>query len=58
MEAFGTFGFILGVVAFMMAGFALSDSSQLRKEIAELRKRLQETPPTLSAKTANDHNSV
>lgn len=47
MEVFGTFGFILGVVALMMAGFALSDSSQLRKEIAELRKRLPGQPPVL-----------
>ena len=38
MEVYGAAGFIVAIVAFMMAGFALWDSSQLRKELAELRK--------------------
>ena len=47
MEAFGMFGFIFAVVAFMMAGFAVSESSQLRKELQALSKRLPDQPPTL-----------
>jgi hypothetical protein len=42
MEVYGIFGFILGIVAFMMSGFAVAETSQLRKEIQKLRERLAE----------------
>jgi len=44
MEATGIFGAVFGTVAFMMAGFALWDVSQLRKDIADLRSRLPDVP--------------
>ena len=47
MEVFGLFGFIFAVVAFMMAGFAVAESSQLRKEVQALSKRLPDQPPTV-----------
>ncbi len=45
MEVFGMFGFVLGLLACMLAGFAISESSQLRKEVRALTERLPEPPP-------------
>ena len=41
MEAFGIFGFILGLVAMMFASLALSQVAGLRAEVSQLRTELQ-----------------
>jgi hypothetical protein len=39
MESFGIFGFIFGMVGFVMASHSLTQLSQLKKEVDELRNR-------------------
>lgn len=40
MEAFGMFGFMFGMIAFLMAGQASRELKALRKDVEELKQRL------------------
>jgi hypothetical protein len=42
MEVFGSFGFMFGVAAFIMASYSISEIVQLKKEVKQLRRRLRE----------------
>jgi hypothetical protein len=42
MEAFGIFGFILGLVAFMFAAVAYSQVAGLKAEVAQLRAMMHQ----------------
>jgi hypothetical protein len=47
MDSFAMFGFIFGLMGFVLGTNATAKFSQLKKEVEELRNRLPEHPPAL-----------